>query len=104
MILLLHLITGEDIISEVELDSDGIYTCTRPARVAIIETGEEGPNSRMVGLGPVGPLPNNPVIKIAAQHVIFTSPIIQGLESTYREKFGSGLVTAPASALKKLRG
>ncbi|MHA2428674.1 MAG: hypothetical protein ACXADB_11690, partial [Candidatus Hermodarchaeia archaeon] len=89
----IKLVTGEDILSEVEKpEGSPDYVLKNPVR--IMPTRDGG-----IGMGPLNPFAKGEKVVIPSQHVIFEDEPDDEIRNAYNSQFGSGIVTAPASAL-----
>jgi len=96
MIKLIKLVTGEDIIANIEEDEDTIIV-SNPAMVMVTPQG--------VGLIPYPMLPIKQSmnrVDIRKSHIVFMVDAHDDLINGYNERFGSGLVVADTTVLSKL--
>jgi hypothetical protein len=87
----LKLVTGEDVLSEVSFE-EPVYILKNPVR--IMPTRDGG-----IGMGPLNPFAKGEKIQISQKDVIFEDEPDDEIRNAYNAQFGSGIVTAPASAL-----
>lgn len=89
------LITGEEVISDVEIDQEG-YRLSSPALVIL----QQNPDGRYgVGLAPFMTYAESIVMK--PDSVVVEADVNSQLENEYRRIFGSGIVVASAGSLPK---
>jgi hypothetical protein len=87
----IKLITGEDVIAMVSEETETTYTLKNPTRIMM--------NNEGIGLGPIHPFLQDTQIIIKKDHVVFQGNTEPEIKNAYNAQFGSGIVTAPASAL-----
>ena len=78
-----------NIVGDVTLDNDGIYTIKTPVIVSAFSEG--------IGMVPLGALgiftkTEKPVIRIDPAHVLFEYEVDDELANQYRTRFGNGIV------------
>lgn len=88
----LKLITGEDVLAEVESQSETEFVLCNPVGIAIVRGPDGKPN---VGFAPF-PLhaeqKTNATISIAKKHVVYYYTPAQDFVDNYNQVFGSGIV------------
>lgn len=94
-IMCFKLITGEEVISDVEIDQD-VYNLSSPALVIL----QQNPDGRYgVGLAPFMTYAKS--IKLRSDSIVAEAEVDSQLENEYRRIFGSGIVVASAGSLLK---
>jgi len=88
---LLKLVTGEDVIANVEEIEGNTWTLKNPTKIMATPEG--------VGMGPLHPFLKEGTVAIDAKHIVYQGPVETEIQNAYNSQFGSGIVTAPASAL-----
>lgn len=98
-ILLLKLITGEEVLGEVESQSETEFVLVNPVGVAIVRGQDGQPN---VGFAPF-PLHAEQVkdstIAIAKKHVVYSYVPAVDFTNNYNQIFGNGIVLPPNKQL-----
>ena len=94
-VLALKLITGEDILSEIESQSETEFVLVNPVGIAVVRGKDGQPN---IGLAPF-PLhgeqkPDN-TIAIPKRSVVYSYVPSQDFINNYNQIFGSGIVVPP---------
>lgn len=84
-ILLVKLITGEEVISEVEIKEDTTIL-TKPTRLVPTHDG--------IAVVPMSPFSKSEKFTIPNEHIMYTSVPDDEILNAYNSKFGSGLVMA----------
>lgn len=93
MILLLKLVTGEEVIADVE-EGDS-YLLKKPVRIGLTAEG--------AATVPLTPFADCKEITIAKQHVLFTIEPEEDCLNAYRAHYGSGIVMASEADMGGLR-
>ena len=91
-ILALKLITGEDILSEVESQSETEYVLVNPVGIAIVRGKDGQPN---VGFAPFpihAEQKTGATVAIAKRNVVYYYEPAQDFINNYNQIFGSGIV------------
>jgi hypothetical protein len=88
---LLKLVSGDDIISAVEETAD-TFILHNPTRIVATREG--------IGLAPMNPFLASKQFEISKSHVVYTGELEDEVRNGYNTQFGSGIVMAPASALR----
>lgn len=98
-ILVFKLITGEEILSEVESTSETEFVLCNPVGIAIVRGKDGQPN---VGFAPF-PLhaeqEKNKTIAIAKKNVVYSYVPANDFVNNYNSIFGSGIVLPPTQSL-----
>lgn len=90
MIKLLKLVTQEDVIADVLDENEVTYELKNPARIVLTQQG--------VAMIPLAPFSKQgKSISVNVQHVVYEGEPEQELYNAYNERFGSGIVVAPAN-------
>lgn len=91
-ILAIKLITGEDILAEVDTESEVEYILVNPVGIAVVRGRDGNPN---VGFAPF-PLHaeqnTGATIAIAKKHVVYSYVPAEDFINNYNQIFGSGIV------------
>ena len=91
-ILAFKLITGEDILSEVESESETEFVLVNPVGIAIVRGKDGQPN---VGFAPFplhGVQKTGTTIAISKKNVVYSYEPAEDFKSNYDQIFGSGIV------------
>lgn len=91
-ILALKLITGEDILSEVESQSETEYVLVNPVGIAIVRGKDGNPN---VGFAPFpihAEQKTGATVVISKRNVVYSYEPAQDFINNYNQIFGSGIV------------
>lgn len=86
----LKFVTDDDVIAQVE-EQETSYKLKNPAKLIITHEG--------IGLGPLNPFVTSKEIEVKKEHVVYVGEPETEFKNAYNSQFGSGIVTAPASAL-----
>ena len=88
--------SGEEIITQIEnkLTTENVkcFTLTKPVRIGVTQDGQ------MV-MSPWLMFSNQDEVVIEGKNVLYITDIHDEIKNAYNEKFGSGIVTAPASVI-----
>lgn len=90
------LVTGEEVIADVDVNTDGSFKLEKPALV-ILQQNQDG--SYGVGLAPFMTYAKN--ITLRDTSIVAEAELNTALENEYRRIFGSGIVMATAGSLPK---
>jgi len=101
-IIALKLITGEDVMGNLETESETEYVLENPVSIAVLN----GPNGQPgIGLGNF-PMYADPVQKskgatftLAKKHVVYYYTPAQDFINNYNQVFGSGIVVPPQKSI-----
>lgn len=94
------LISGEEVISEVSSTSDAGWFLEKPATI-MLQQNSQGNVS--VGIAPYMPYAENQKVYLHKIAVASDGTPDPNLKNEYNRIYGSGLITAPASALAGLK-
>ena len=94
MIKLLKLVTGEEVIADVE-EVDISYLLKKPVRIGLTPEG--------AATVPLSPFADCKEVTIAKAHVLFTADPEEECRNAYNAHYGSGIVTASEADLSGLR-
>lgn len=94
MIKLFRLITGEEIVGEVEDSKIGLHKIKNPCAIGIAMSAAGQPTLNM---HPWLMFSNEKVVTIKDEHVIFVTDVDIKIQNKYNEIFGSGIVIAQQS-------
>ena len=86
MIKVMKLTTGEEVVSEVELEKD-VYKMKQPIRLLLSPEGG-------VAMMPFAPFVSGDIVEVHKSHVLYEGEPEQELKNAYNSKFGNGIVTA----------
>ena len=82
---LVKVITGEEVIADIELEN-GIYTLKNPVRIVMARDG--------MGIVPWSPFIKEQKVTLRYDHVIFTAELDDEVYNGYNSRFGSGIILA----------
>jgi len=94
MILVLKLVTGEDVLAEVE-DKESHYVLKNPVVIGLTQEG--------VGTMPLCPFSQDKETIIEKHHVVFTNTPEEECRNAYSANYGSGIVVATEADVSGLR-
>lgn len=86
MIKLIRLVTGEDVVSDVEKKADGNYVLKKPHRLVIAREG--------LGSMPLCPFSKSDVYEISASHVVWEAEPESEIRDSYASATGSIVVAS----------
>ena len=96
---ILKLITGEEVLGEVEIESETEVVLVNPVGVAIVRGKDGQPN---VGFSPF-PLHSEQktgtTIALAKKHVVYSYIPAEDFVKNYNQIFGSGIIIPPQKSL-----
>jgi hypothetical protein len=95
-ILALKLITGEDLLGEVESESETEFVIINPVGIAVVRNKQTG--EPQVGFSPFpihGEQKSDSTIALAKKHVVYSYVPAEDFVSNYNQIFGSGLIVPP---------
>ena len=99
-ILAFKLVTGEDVLSEVESQTETEFVLCNPVGIAIVRGQNVQP---IVGFSPF-PLhseqKSGSIISIAKKHVVYYYTPAEDFIKNYDQIFGSGIILPPSQLLK----
>jgi hypothetical protein len=98
-ILAFKLVTGEDLLSEIESESETEFVLVNPVGIAVVR-GKDGQPS--VGFSPFpihGEQKSNATIAIVKKHVVYSYVPAEDFISNYNQIFGSGIIVPPQKSL-----
>lgn len=87
----LRLTTGEDIISEIVSDIDGVYTLKNPVQVSMVPSRTNGQPT--FGFIPFPLTSNDKELSISKVNVVFVCEPAEEFLNQYNSLFGSGIIT-----------
>jgi len=82
----IKLVSGEDVLSELE-EKEDTYVLKNPTRIIATQEG--------IGLGPLNPLLKGDKITVNKTHVVFIGEPDDEIRNGYSAQFGSGIVLPP---------
>ena len=94
-ILAFKLITGEDLLGEIESESETEFVLVNPVGIAVVR-GKDGQPS--VGFSPFpihGEQKSDATIALAKKHIVYSYVPAEDFISNYNQIFGSGLIVPP---------
>ena len=98
-ILALRLITGEDVLCEVEAQSETEFVLVNPVGISVVRGKDGQPN---IGFTPF-PLHSiqktGTTLALAKKHVVYSYVPAEDFVSNYNQIFGSGLVVPPTKQI-----
>lgn len=98
-ILALKLITGEDVLSEVESQSETEFVLCNPVGIAVVRGRDGQPN---VGFSPFplhGEQKSGITISLAKKHIVYYYTPSEDFITNYKQIFGSGIVVPPSKQI-----
>ena len=94
-VLALKLVTGEDLLGEIEIESETEIVLRNPVGIAVVRGKDGQPN---IGFSPFpihGQGEKDAIIAFAKKHVVYSYTPAEDFISNYNQIFGSGLVVPP---------
>jgi hypothetical protein len=98
-ILALKLITGEDILGEIESESETEFVLVNPVGIAVVRGKDGSPN---IGFSPFpihGEQKTDATICLAKKNVVYSYTPAEDFIKNYNQIFGSGIVLPPQKTL-----
>lgn len=98
-IIVLKLITGEDVLGEVEAQSETEFVLENPVGIAVVRGRDGQPN---VGFAPFplhAPQEKGAKITIAKKNVVYHYVPAEDFVDNYKQVFGAGIVVPPVKKL-----
>jgi len=98
-ILILKLITGDEVLGEVESQSETEFVIVNPVQVSIVRGKDGGPN---VGFAPFpmhAEQKTGTTIAFSKKNVVYSYVPAQDFLDNYNQLFGSGIVLPPTKKL-----
>lgn len=98
-ILAMKLITGEDILSEIESESETEYVLVNPVGIAVMRGPDGKPN---VGFAPFpihGEQKTGSTLPVVKKHVVYYYTPAEDFIENYKQIFGSGLIVPPTKQI-----
>jgi hypothetical protein len=98
-VIALKLVTGEDVLGELESQSESEFVICNPVGIAVVR-GQNGQPS--VGFSPFpihGEQATGTTIALAKKHVVYYYTPAEDFISNYNQIFGSGIVLPPEKKL-----
>jgi hypothetical protein len=95
----LKLITGEDVLSEIESESETEFVLCNPVGIAIVRGSDGKPN---VGFAPFplhGEQKTGSTLAISKKNVVYSYVPAEDFINNYNQIFGSGIVLPPTKSL-----
>jgi hypothetical protein len=99
VIIVLKLITGEEVLGEVQSQSETEWVLENPVGIAVVRGQNGQPN---VGFAPFpihAPQKPGSVVALAKKHVIYSYVPAEDFITNYNQIFGSGIVLPPSKQL-----
>jgi hypothetical protein len=99
VIIVLKLITGEEVLGEVQSQSETEWVLENPVGIAVVRGKDGQPN---VGFAPFpihAPQKPGSIIALAKKHVIYSYVPAEDFITNYNQIFGSGIVLPPTKQL-----
>jgi hypothetical protein len=98
-VLALRLVTGEDVLGELESESETEFVIENPVGITVVRGKDGTPN---VGFSPF-PLhseqKSGSTIALAKKHVVYSYTPAEDFVTNYNQIFGSGIVLPPTKQL-----
>jgi hypothetical protein len=94
-ILAMKLITGEEVLSEIESQSETEFVLVNPVGIAVVRGKDGQPN---VGFAPFpihGEQKTGSTIALAKKHIVYYYTPAEDFITNYKQIFGSGIVVPP---------
>ena len=98
-IIALKLITGEDVLGEIESQSESEFVIVNPVGIAIVRDKQGNPS---VGFAPFpihAEQKTDATVVLAKKHVVYYYTPAEDFISNYNQIFGSGIVLPPEKKL-----
>lgn len=98
-VIALKLITGEDVLGEIQLESETEFVIENPVGISVVRGKDGQPN---VGFSPFplhAPQEKGTTIVLAKKHVVYYYTPAEDFISNYVQVFGSGIVLPPTKKL-----
>lgn len=99
VIIVLKLITGEEVLGEVQSQSETEWVLENPVGIAVVRGKDGQPN---VGFAPFpihAPQKPGSIVALAKKHVIYSYVPAEDFITNYNQIFGSGIVLPPTKQL-----
>jgi hypothetical protein len=99
VIIVLKLITGEEVLGEVQSQSETEWVLENPVGIAVVRGQNGQPN---VGFAPFpihAPQKPGSIVALAKKHVIYSYVPAEDFITNYNQIFGSGIVLPPSKQL-----
>ena len=99
VIIVLKLITGEEVLGEVQSQSETEWVLENPVGIAVVRGKDGQPN---VGFAPFpihAPQKAGSIVALAKKHVIYSYVPAEDFITNYNQIFGSGIVLPPTKQL-----
>lgn len=99
VIIVLKLVTGEEVLGEVQSESETEWVLENPVGIAVVRGKDGQPN---VGFAPFpihAPQKPGSVVALAKKHVIYSYVPAEDFITNYNQIFGSGIVLPPTKQL-----
>jgi hypothetical protein len=99
VIIVLKLITGEEVLGEVQSQSETEWVLENPVGIAVVRGQNGQPN---VGFAPFpihAPQKPGSIVVLAKKHVIYSYVPAEDFITNYNQIFGSGIVLPPTKQL-----
>ncbi|NDB82032.1 MAG: hypothetical protein EB127_04725 [Alphaproteobacteria bacterium] len=93
---ILRLLTGEDIVGEIENEDANFFTLKNPCSIGLVMTqsGKAGLNMQPMLL-----FSDQKLVKINRQHVTYDVSVAIEIQNKYNEVYGSGIVVAKGNLI-----
>ena len=98
-IIALKLITGEDVLGEIESQSETEYVIVNPVGIAVVRGKDGTPN---VGFTPFpihAEQKTDATVAISKKNVVYSYTPAEDFVSNYKQIFGSGIVVPPTKQI-----
>lgn len=99
VIIVLKLITGEEVLGEVQAQSETEWVLENPVGIAVVRGKDGQPN---VGFAPFpihAPQKPRSIVALSKKHVIYSYVPAEDFITNYNQIFGSGIVLPPSKQL-----
>jgi hypothetical protein len=99
VIIVLKLITGEEVLGEVQAQNETEWILENPVGIAVVRGKDGQPN---VGFAPFpihAPQKAGSIVALAKKHVIYSYVPAEDFITNYNQIFGSGIVLPPTKQL-----
>jgi hypothetical protein len=99
VIIVLKLITGEEVLGEVQSQTETEWVLENPVGIAVVRGKDGQPN---VGFAPFpihAPQKPGSIVALAKKHVIYSYVPAEDFITNYNQIFGSGIVLPPTKQL-----
>jgi hypothetical protein len=91
MVLVLKIVTGEEVVAQIESEDEDTYKLKRPAYIQFVPS-RSNPEQPMLALAPYAVYVEDYILTIPKKSVIWTAKPVKELYNQYNNIFGNGIV------------